>query len=202
MVRNGCSKTLSLLTLSVLWAAAFGSACQSGQDHSRIVVRQGECLVCHQGDLDQVTSPPHDSFPSTCGTCHGQDAWSPASFTHAWPLTGAHETTACASCHLGDPPVYLARPPFASAAIRMITTTAPSRVTRTSRRPARTATRRSHGRLRRVATIPRTRSRSKTVHTLPTATIVCPATTRISALPWMVKTQIASAVTTASTRER
>ena len=25
-------------------------------------------------------------FPDTCGTCHGQEAWSPAAFTHTWPL--------------------------------------------------------------------------------------------------------------------
>ncbi len=110
MVQNRSSKALWVVTLGLLWAALFGSACESGQDHSRIVVRQGECLVCHQGDLEQVTSPPHDSFPSTCGTCHGQDAWSPAAFTHAWPLTDAHETIACASCHLGDPPVYQGTP--------------------------------------------------------------------------------------------
>lgn len=110
MVQNGRSKALWVMMLGLPWAALFVSACTSGQDHSRIVVRQGECLVCHQGDLERVTSPPHDSFPSTCGTCHGQDAWSPAAFTHAWPLTGAHETIACASCHLGDPPVYQGTP--------------------------------------------------------------------------------------------
>ena len=154
MVRNGCSKTLSLLTLSVLWAAPFGSACQSGQDHSRIVVRQGECLVCHQGDLDQVTSPPHEQLSSsTCGTCHVQVLV--ASVFHAC-LAADRRTRDDRLCVLSSRRSLftLARPPFASAAIRMITTTAPSPGHANSRRPARTATRRSHGRLRRVATMP------------------------------------------------
>ena len=29
---------------------------------------------------------------------------------HAWPLTGAHETLACGTCHVGEPPVYQGTP--------------------------------------------------------------------------------------------
>lgn len=85
-------------------------ACESGQNHSRIAVRQSDCIVCHQADVDGTLTPPHDAFPSTCGTCHGQDAWSPAALQHEWPLTGAHAMAECASCHLGEPPVYAGTP--------------------------------------------------------------------------------------------
>lgn len=112
MAQHSWSKTRGAMMFRLLWVVLVVSACTSGHDHSRVVVRQSDCLVCHQADLDLATSPLHDSFPSTCATCHSQDAWSPAAFTHDWPLTGAHETLGCASCHLGDPPVYQGTPSF------------------------------------------------------------------------------------------
>lgn len=40
---------------------------------------------------------------AACTTCHGDDAWHPARFNHQtdadWPLDGAHQAVACASCH-------------------------------------------------------------------------------------------------------
>jgi hypothetical protein len=63
------------------------------------------CITCHQADYDGTTDPKHSptSFPFECASCHGTDHWKPAAFDHAataFPLTGAHRTTACASCHL------------------------------------------------------------------------------------------------------
>ena len=40
-------------------------------------------------------------FPTTCEKCHTTTAWQPANFNHDqfFPLTGAHKTVQCASCH-------------------------------------------------------------------------------------------------------
>ncbi|MCB1037161.1 MAG: cytochrome C, partial [Acidobacteria bacterium] len=42
--------------------------------------------------------------PTTCESCHSENAWQPANFNHnqtAFPLTGAHRTLDCQSCHAG-----------------------------------------------------------------------------------------------------
>jgi hypothetical protein len=62
------------------------------------------CVGCHQSDYDATTDPGHAAagFPTSCGDCHGTATWSGATFDHrgtAFPLTGAHLTAACASCH-------------------------------------------------------------------------------------------------------
>jgi len=91
--------------------AVLGLACTGGtQDHGRIAVRSADCIVCHSDDVQHALNPPHEGFPNTCGDCHSSDAWSPAHFMHSWPLNGAHATVACASCHVGDPPVYVGTP--------------------------------------------------------------------------------------------
>ncbi|MCB1185356.1 cytochrome c3 family protein, partial [bacterium] len=51
-----------------------------------------------------TTYPDHaqSGFPTTCAACHSTSAWQPAAFDHdttAFPLTGAHRTTDCLSCH-------------------------------------------------------------------------------------------------------
>ena len=44
-------------------------------------------------------------FPTTCETCHSVNNWQLARFDHnqfaKFPLTGAHATVLCASCHVG-----------------------------------------------------------------------------------------------------
>ncbi len=62
-----------------------------------------ECSACHMTAYNQA-SPPHAAagFPTTCTTCHNTTSWTNAPFDHAatqFPLTGAHATVACASCH-------------------------------------------------------------------------------------------------------
>lgn len=68
------------------------------------------CVSCHQDDYDGSTFPGHDAFPDTCQDCHTIVAWQPADFGHEWPLNGAHLSTPCTSCHLGEPPVYEGTP--------------------------------------------------------------------------------------------
>ena len=56
-----------------------------------------ECASCHQDEH-------HGQLGKNCASCHTARGWKPASlFNHAktkFPLTGAHEKTACAKCHV------------------------------------------------------------------------------------------------------
>jgi nitrate/TMAO reductase-like tetraheme cytochrome c subunit len=65
-----------------------------------------DCYTCHLSDFTGVTDPNHvtNSFDHNCLSCHSMNAWSPATFDHnktTFPLTGAHNAAACASCHAG-----------------------------------------------------------------------------------------------------
>jgi predicted CXXCH cytochrome family protein len=64
------------------------------------------CVSCHINDFRSAKSPNHQSsgFPQSCPLCHSMASWFPATFNHrttAFPLTGAHTTVPCASCHSG-----------------------------------------------------------------------------------------------------
>ena len=63
-----------------------------------------DCFSCHQSDFTGASDPSHTGFPHSCQDCHGVSAWQPASFNHnstGFPLHGAHQATACLSCHSG-----------------------------------------------------------------------------------------------------
>ncbi|MGA9118966.1 MAG: hypothetical protein WB699_06335 [Bacteroidota bacterium] len=65
------------------------------------------CVSCHQADFNATNNPPHVSggFPTDCTTCHTTTAWQPATFDHSkssFPLTGAHVSVPCASCHTNN----------------------------------------------------------------------------------------------------
>ena len=63
------------------------------------------CVNCHQADYTTANNPPHTGFPTDCTTCHTTTAWQPASFDHSkssFPLTGAHASVPCASCHANN----------------------------------------------------------------------------------------------------
>ena len=62
------------------------------------------CAGCHTDDYNSTTDPNHQTagYSTDCATCHSQNAWQPANFDHNntnFPLTGAHTTTDCQSCH-------------------------------------------------------------------------------------------------------
>ena len=62
------------------------------------------CFGCHESDFNTAQDPNHvtGNFPTECTVCHSTTAWSPAQFDHSltqFPLTGAHITTECISCH-------------------------------------------------------------------------------------------------------
>jgi len=63
-----------------------------------------DCYGCHTKDYTGTTNPNHvqSGIPTTCAVCHNTSAWSPATFDHSkttFPLTGAHTSVLCATCH-------------------------------------------------------------------------------------------------------
>ena len=62
------------------------------------------CYACHDDDYASAPDPDHvaSGFPTECGLCHTTSAWEPANLDHdltGFPLTGAHTSVTCASCH-------------------------------------------------------------------------------------------------------
>jgi hypothetical protein len=65
-----------------------------------------DCVGCHQANYQAAKNPDHAAagFSTACASCHGTQAWQPASFDHdrtRFPLSGAHRNAACAQCHVG-----------------------------------------------------------------------------------------------------
>ncbi|MFA6467990.1 MAG: hypothetical protein WCW35_03765 [Bacteroidota bacterium] len=65
-----------------------------------------DCYTCHLADFNATLDPNHaaNNFDHNCLSCHSMSGWSPATFDHAktiFPLTGAHMSAPCASCHVG-----------------------------------------------------------------------------------------------------
>lgn len=63
-----------------------------------------ECYACHETDFSGVQDPNHitNNFSHDCAICHTTSAWSPSQIDHnqtGFPLTGAHITVTCISCH-------------------------------------------------------------------------------------------------------
>ncbi|MBK7143002.1 MAG: hypothetical protein IPH75_13070 [bacterium] len=63
-----------------------------------------DCYTCHSADFASTSDPDHETggFTHDCTLCHTINAWVPAEYDHnatAFPLTGAHQQTACVSCH-------------------------------------------------------------------------------------------------------
>ena len=64
------------------------------------------CASCHQDRYAATTNPAHAAagFSTSCESCHTTSSWLTATFDHnttRFPLTGAHLTVSCNSCH-GD----------------------------------------------------------------------------------------------------
>ncbi|MBK9104521.1 MAG: hypothetical protein IPL92_08110 [Saprospiraceae bacterium] len=65
------------------------------------------CVGCHLTDYNQTNDPDHQAaqFPTTCNTCHSQNAWSPSTWNHDdlyFPIySGSHngEWNQCSQCH-------------------------------------------------------------------------------------------------------
>jgi hypothetical protein len=63
-----------------------------------------DCYSCHSNDFAGTTDPNHvaQGFPHDCSQCHSTLNWGGATFDHnttGFPLTGAHASATCQSCH-------------------------------------------------------------------------------------------------------
>jgi hypothetical protein len=78
--------------------------CQSCHINGNYKLAYSDCYSCHATDFAVPTNPNHvtASFSHVCETCHTTTVWKPSTFSHSstkLPLTGAHVTTPCQSCH-------------------------------------------------------------------------------------------------------
>jgi hypothetical protein len=65
------------------------------------------CVNCHQNDYNNTNNPSHvqAAIPTTCSQCHTTTDWNTTTFDHSttgFPLTGAHLSTPCTSCHVNN----------------------------------------------------------------------------------------------------
>jgi hypothetical protein len=80
-------------------------ACLQNHQNGAVEIRGGDCASCHIDEYNNATNPPHVGVnPITCGDCHSEVTWRPASGgTHPesrFAITaGAHIGIACGDCH-------------------------------------------------------------------------------------------------------
>ncbi|MBI3664424.1 MAG: hypothetical protein HY234_15420 [Acidobacteria bacterium] len=94
------------LTSFQLTGAHMNLACTQCHTNGRFAGTPKNCEGCHLADFQKTTNPNHVAagFPQTCATCHTTATWLGAKFDHSltrFPLTGAHASQACSSCHVG-----------------------------------------------------------------------------------------------------
>jgi hypothetical protein len=90
-----------------LTGAHVNVACGSCHINNNYATIPTDCASCHLKDFKATTNPNHtqSGIPTTCQVCHSTAAWQPASFDHSkttFPLTGAHVSVPCASCHTNN----------------------------------------------------------------------------------------------------
>ncbi|MCC6861952.1 MAG: hypothetical protein IT158_25495 [Bryobacterales bacterium] len=86
-----------------LTGAHVNTACGQCHVNNRFAGTPQQCAGCHLTDYNRTTNPNHASagFPQDCAACHSTSQWKGAAFNHSkFPLTGAHQTTACSQCHV------------------------------------------------------------------------------------------------------
>jgi len=74
------------------------SACHLGN----LTSAKTDCYSCHQTQFNNAPGHVSQGFPHECEQCHNNNTWANATFDHSktdFPLTGAHKTATCKSCH-------------------------------------------------------------------------------------------------------
>ncbi|MSO23284.1 MAG: hypothetical protein EXQ58_08545 [Acidobacteria bacterium] len=80
-------------------------SCAQCHVNNRFLGTPSDCASCHLVAFNGTTNPNHAAagFPKDCALCHATSGWTGAKFNHAatrFPLTGAHVTVNCATCHV------------------------------------------------------------------------------------------------------
>ena len=79
--------------------AHVGPTCAACHPGNRYQGTPTTCVACHAGN-----DVHKGSYGTDCASCHTTKVWSDSTFDHnrlSFPLTGAHGTVACTSCHGG-----------------------------------------------------------------------------------------------------
>ncbi|MBZ5662488.1 MAG: hypothetical protein LAO08_18960 [Acidobacteriia bacterium] len=86
--------------------------CASCHVNNNYTLNSTACYGCHTAAWQSTatlggTVPNHITagFPTDCSICHSTSNWTTSTFNHAtttFPLTGAHTSVACASCHVNS----------------------------------------------------------------------------------------------------
>jgi nitrate/TMAO reductase-like tetraheme cytochrome c subunit len=74
------------------------SSCHKGN----LTTAKTDCYSCHTTQFNNAPGHVSQGFPHECGQCHNNNTWANATFDHSktsFPLTGAHTTATCKSCH-------------------------------------------------------------------------------------------------------
>lgn len=105
LFRRKCGNWVLLVGLGA--GTGLALHCELPSQHQR-VDRDTSCVACHGAEYQSAQQPLHSGLIAlTCEECHGNTAWKPArGGNHSWALLGAHATTPCYGCHVGDPPLY------------------------------------------------------------------------------------------------
>lgn len=79
--------------------------CQTCHVNGNYQLVYTDCYQCHQTDFTNATNPNHvaGTFSHDCTQCHSTTNWTSATFNHSttrFPLTGAHSSVQCQSCHV------------------------------------------------------------------------------------------------------
>jgi len=74
------------------------SSCHKGNTTSASPV----CISCHQTQYNTAPNHATQKYPTDCTMCHNTSNWLQSTFNHSntsFPLTGAHISVDCISCH-------------------------------------------------------------------------------------------------------
>jgi hypothetical protein len=90
-----------------LTGAHINVACSLCHVNNRFAGTPTDCGSCHLTDYNKTTNPNHAAagFPKDCSLCHTTTQWPGAKFDHSktrFPLTGAHTSLACSTCHVNN----------------------------------------------------------------------------------------------------
>jgi len=90
-----------------LTGAHKNAQCQACHVGGQYTALSTTCASCHLMQFSNTRNPNHVAarFSQECSACHTTTAWTPAAFNHGqtnYPLTGAHTSAPCSSCHVGD----------------------------------------------------------------------------------------------------
>lgn len=102
LVERSARWVLVVGALLVVPLGATGCTEVVNDTHEPGVVRQAQCISCHESERASAVNPPHETLPTSCQDCHSEAQWVPAEF--AMGHSGARQgddtfAFTCQDCH-------------------------------------------------------------------------------------------------------